>query len=128
MEKKTAILIAAALFPHYPSIAEFHITSDEQPFFNAVDASNHAKGLELKDVTVVTREDLKESKLKKVVDTPPVPPVIDTQTPPPPVVDTPPATPVVDTPPAPPVEKTAAAPVKTTKVAPVKKEEKTKQK
>jgi outer membrane biosynthesis protein TonB len=114
MEKKTAILIAAALFPHYPSIAEFHITSDEQPFFNAVDASNHAKGLELKDVTVVTREDLKESKLKKVVDTPPVPPVIDTHTPPPPVVDTPPAAPVVDTqtPPPPVVDTPPAATVK----------------
>lgn len=107
MEKKTAILIAAALFPHYPSVNEFHITSDEQPFFNAVDASNHAKGLESKEVTVVVREDLKGSKLK--------------------VVETPAAA-SVETPEVAPVETPAAAPVETPAAATVKKSAKTKNK
>lgn len=112
MEKKTAISIASALFPHYPSVAEFHITSDEQPFFNAVDASNHAKGLKDGGVIIVSREELANA--KKVVKEPTAPVVLTSAAP---VVETP-VPPVVETP-VPPVVETPVTPVVETPVTPV---------
>lgn len=47
--------IAAALFPKYPTVNEFHITSDGQAFEVKAMAENHAKTLEQVAVETITR-------------------------------------------------------------------------
>lgn len=60
MNKAKAILIVAALFESYPSVNEFHVTTDGQAFAEKQYAENHAVSLDKKEPVVVTvsREDL----------------------------------------------------------------------
>jgi hypothetical protein len=46
--------IAAAYFPHYPSVNELHITTDGQVFEVQASAFNHAKSLNLENPVVET--------------------------------------------------------------------------
>lgn len=54
MQKNEAIAIAAPLFKSH-QVDEFHITSDEQAFFNEGSAASYASTLKDKDVIKVTR-------------------------------------------------------------------------
>jgi hypothetical protein len=51
------------IFKQHPNVQEFHVTSDDQAFFQPGDAKNHAATLEDKEVEVVKRKDV----LKKVL-------------------------------------------------------------
>ena len=60
MDKATAILIVAALFESYPTVNEFHVTTDGQAFAEKQNAESHAVSLDKTAPVVVTviREDL----------------------------------------------------------------------
>lgn len=63
MEKKSAIAIASGLFQSYPSVNEFHITTDGSGFIAKHDAEAHADALNKKEpvVITVTREEAEAS-------------------------------------------------------------------
>lgn len=46
------------IFKQHPNVEEFYVTSDDQAFFNASDAKNHAKTLENKEVDTIKRRDV----------------------------------------------------------------------
>lgn len=49
---------AAELFADHPGIDEFHFTTDGTVFFLRVNAINHSKGLENKDVITIKRQEV----------------------------------------------------------------------
>jgi hypothetical protein len=51
------------IFKQHPAVKEFHVTSDDQAFFQPADAKNHATTLADKEVEIVKRGDV----LKKVL-------------------------------------------------------------
>jgi hypothetical protein len=60
MNKAKAILIVAALFESYPTVNEFHVTTDGQAFAEKQNAESHAISLDKKEpvVVYVSREDM----------------------------------------------------------------------
>ena len=63
MNKNKAIILCAALFASYPSVNEFHVTSDGQAFAEKQNAEAHASFLNKKEPVVVSvsRDDKAES-------------------------------------------------------------------
>ena len=58
MKENSRELKMAIIFRQFPDTKEFHVTSDDQAFFQAGDAKNHASTLEDKAVDVVNRRDV----------------------------------------------------------------------
>ena len=67
MTKQNAQEIAKALFPHYPNVNEFYISSDGQAFESATNAVNHARTLKDTNITTVSKADLPEEPTPAVV-------------------------------------------------------------
>lgn len=53
MTKEKALKVAKQYFDNH-KVDEFHVTSDEQVFFNAVDAENHATSFNNEERVVIT--------------------------------------------------------------------------
>lgn len=49
MDKQKAIELAGEYFPNYPSVQEFHVTTDGQVFEQAASAGNHARAFKKAD-------------------------------------------------------------------------------
>lgn len=64
MEKKVLEAVKAC-FDANESAKEFHVTSDGQCFHTENDAIAHSKSLENKDVELVNRKDVEETKAAK---------------------------------------------------------------